>query len=297
VCQADVQLLKLIQMKRASPRPGHQRPSCHPLASHVSSSSSGGAGNVAALKAKLKVLLDERDLARLQASALKASRDHLAASAAAERAQMGSQQQRMQFLYDDLAGDASTLKADFDAMAGEREALKAGFDALASSNVEQKSAYDTQKAAYDKLDADSAQLKAAYDAMEGDSVELKAGYDRLATDAALHESQRARYDALQVDAMQLKQGYDNLAISNQQMADEAAGSRASYARQKASYDKLQVGARPPHGWLVPMPAAAEALPLGGPCVAPLVHVLMCTTTPSATLPYSQWLRGWMGPET
>jgi hypothetical protein len=47
---------------------------------------------------------------------------------------------------------------------------------------------------------------------------------------------------LQVDATELQHGFDDLATANQQLTDDAAGNKASYDTQKASYDRLQVGA-------------------------------------------------------
>jgi hypothetical protein len=237
----------------------NQRPSATQVLSGCSSSSSSrSTSTIAALKLQLDAMHKERDAARTQAqAALKASRSHMLAKSAAEKALV------LPLMHNALAAGAVALQADgndvtverlqrgLDAMAGEKAALQsnvldlqAGYEVLDRERAAQLSLYNIQAAAYNQLSVDSAQLQANYDAAEGAAAELQEGYNKLASDAMARESsdkaRKADRKKLHVEAAALKSGYDMLVIANQRLAEDAVVQNAAASVQKAAYDQLQV---------------------------------------------------------
>jgi hypothetical protein len=103
--------------------------------------------------------------------------------------------------------------------------VQAGFDSLTTANQQltdaaaaRKASFDTQKASYDRLQV-----------REPDVEQSQVSMSR-------HTSH-----PLQVDSGLLQAGFDSLTTANQHLTDAAAGRKASFDIQKASYDRLQVG--------------------------------------------------------
>jgi hypothetical protein len=104
-------------------------------------------------------------------------------------------------------------------------ALQTGFDGLTTANQQ--------------LTDDAVDNKACFDIQ-------KASYDRLQVSGNCPESNSAASvtadSIVQVDSAALQTGFDGLTTANQQLTDDAVDNKASYDNQKASYDRLQVGA-------------------------------------------------------
>jgi hypothetical protein len=107
--------------------------------------------------------------------------------------------------------------------------LQIGFDSLTTANQQ--------------LTDDAAGNKACFDIQ-------KASYDRLQVRGHLRCSVGKAVTGItpctppmQVDSASLKVGFESLATANRQLTDDAAGNKASFDVQKASYDRLQVGGR------------------------------------------------------
>jgi hypothetical protein len=269
VGRADGQLQEVIQMKGTRlPMSQGTTGSCHPLASHASSDGSSGGRNVAALKSRLRALRGHWDHAGLQVAAPRESSDQLLASPAAHTVQEDSRQE--------LLREASEVEVGCAAIAWRQRGVpQEGLDARAGESAAQKAIRDTHTAPAGLGDDDGA--------AEGGSAQARAGCGRLAMAAALDKAaQKVQYEKLQVgaaqhqqgydvqealyakleeDAAELPQGYDGLAAANQNMADEASSSKASFDLQTASYDKLQARAH-----YQPVGRVVAALPVIAECV-------------------------------
>jgi hypothetical protein len=163
--------------------------------------------------------------------------------------------------------------------------LQTGFDSLTAANQQLTDDAIGNKATYDRQQVGACDLNSRlsgqsihhalryYHCMQVDSASLQAGFDSLtaanqqltddaAGNKACFDIQKASYDRLQVgepevtlhqhpsvivpcrlmqvDSASLQAGFDSLTTANRQLTDDAAGNKACFDIQKASYDRLQV---------------------------------------------------------